>query len=69
MISEKEKFKEWLKRAVDDVKELKKKPRLSRQKKIQSIRENYNVISVLIKVAKREAYMVGTPPLVDTKHK
>lgn len=66
MITEKERMMEWLDRAAQDIGDLKKKPRLSKQKKLQIIRENYNVISVLIKVANKEAYMVGIPPLVNT---
>lgn len=69
MISEKERFKEWLHRAADEVSSLRKRPRLAKEKKIQLIRENYNVISVLKKVANREAYMVGTPPLINTTEK
>lgn len=69
MISEKEKFKEWLNRAAEEIIKLRKRPRLAKEKKIQLIRENYNVISVLKKVASREAYMVGTPPLVNTTEK
>lgn len=66
MITEKERIMEWLNRAADEISNLRKKPRLSKQKKLQIIRENYGIISVLIKVAKKEAYMVGVPPLVNT---
>jgi hydroxyethylthiazole kinase-like sugar kinase family protein len=65
MITEKERFKEWLSRAADEVNSLRRKPRLSKEKKLEIIRGNYSVINVLVKVANREAYMLGIPP-VDT---
>lgn len=67
MITEKERFKEWLSRAAKEVNELRRKPRLAKEKKLAIIRSNYNVISVLIKVAKKEAFMVGIPPLENTE--
>lgn len=65
MITDKDRFKEWLKRKADEIHELRKKPRLSKEKKLQMIRSNYDVITVLTKVANREAFMVGIPPLKD----
>lgn len=63
MITEKERFKEWLSRVADDVYALRRKPRLSRDKKLEAIRSTYAVLSVLVKVANREAYMLGIPPI------
>jgi hypothetical protein len=63
MVTEKERMKEWLARAAQEVHDLRRKPRLSKEKKLAAIRSNYNVISVLIKVANREAFMIGVPPI------
>lgn len=63
MITEKDRLKEWLKRVSEEVYSLRRKPRLSSEKKLNAIRSNYNVISVLIKVAEGKAYMLGIPPL------
>lgn len=65
MITEKQRLMEWLDRAANEVNSLRKKPRLANNKKLDIIRSNYGVISVLIKVARREAYMIGIPPLDD----
>lgn len=67
MITEKERFKEWLSRAADEVNKLRKKPRLSKHKKLEIIRGNYSVINVLVKVANREAFMLGIPPANNTQ--
>ena len=63
MVTEKQRLEEWLKRVADDVYALRRKPRLSKEKKLEAIRSTYAVLSVLLKVANREAYMLGIPPI------
>ena len=63
MVTNKDRFQEWLKRAADNIYELRRKPRLSNEKKLEVIRGNYDVISVLTKVAKGDAFMLGIPPI------
>ena len=62
MISEKERMKEWLVRAAAEVNALRRRPRLATEKRLEIIRQNYDVINVLTKVAKGEAFMIGIPP-------
>jgi hypothetical protein len=67
MISERERFAEWLRRAAIDIRYLQISQHLSREEKLRAIRANYGVISVLIKVAEGKAYMIGIPPITDVK--
>lgn len=67
MICERERFAEWLRRAALDMAALQSNQLLSKEQKLQAIRLNYGVISVLIKVAEGKAYMIGIPPITDSK--
>lgn len=67
MISERERFAEWLRRTALDITILQSNPLLSKEQKLRAIRLNYGVISVLIKVAEGKAYMIGIPPITDGK--
>ena len=62
MISERDKLVEWLSRVANDVGSLDQQTR-SREQLIAEIRKNYEIISVLIKVASGNATIVGTPPV------
>jgi len=57
-----ERMKEWLTRVADDVSELRKKPRMGKAKKLAAIRQSYDVLSVMIKVAQGTVYMKGISP-------
>lgn len=63
LVTNKDRFQEWLRRAADNIYELRRKPRLSDAKKLEVIRGNYDVIAVLTKVAKGDAFMLGIPPI------
>lgn len=63
MITDKERMIEWLSRSADQIYELRRKPRLSKDKALDAIRQNYSVIDVLTQVASGEAYMMGIPPI------
>lgn len=65
-MTEKDRLKEWLTRAAEEVNTLRRKPRLGNDKKLAAIRDSYSIISVLIKVAEGRAYMIGITPIVDT---
>lgn len=67
MISERERFKEWLCRATEDISRLQLNTQLSKEQKLYAIRLNYGIISVLIKVAQGKAYMIGIPPINTSK--
>jgi hypothetical protein len=41
---------------------MRKKPRLSKAKKLQAIRQSYDVLHVLVKVAKGQARIDGIEP-------
>jgi hypothetical protein len=62
MVSNKDRMIEWLNRTADEVYALRRKPNLSKDKALYAIRGNYNVISVLIKVAQGDAFMLGIKP-------
>jgi len=62
MTTNKERMKEWLIRAADDINALRRKPRLAPDKKLQFIRQSYNVINVLTLVADGKATMMGIAP-------
>ena len=63
MVSDKERMAEWLKRAADEIHALRRKPRLSTDNCLEVIRQNYDVINVLTKVAQGKAYMKGIAPV------
>lgn len=65
MVTEKERMIEWLKRSKNQVYNLRRKPRLSKDKALLAIRENYSIIGVLIQVAEGKAYMQGIAPIND----
>lgn len=60
--SNKDRMIEWLNRTANEVYSLRRKPNLGKEKALYAIRGNYSVISVLIKVAQGEAYMLGAKP-------
>ena len=62
MVSNKDRMIEWLNRTADEVYALRRKPNLSKDKSLYAKRFNYNVISVLIKVAQGDAFMLGIKP-------
>ena len=62
MVSNKDRMIEWLNRTADEVYALRRKPNLSKDKALYAIRGTYNVISVLIKVAQGDAFMLGIKP-------
>jgi hypothetical protein len=65
MVTDKERMVEWLTRSSMQINLLRKKPRLSTEKRLEIIRENYNVINVLTMVVNGEAYMLGINPPID----
>lgn len=65
MVTEQDRILEWLNRSANQIKELRKKPRLAREKHLAMIRENYQIINVLTMVTKGEAYMIGIAPPPD----
>lgn len=67
MVTNKERMIEWLTRSADDINALRRKPRLSYDKKIQFIRQSYSIISVLTMVAEGKATMMGIAPPIDIK--
>lgn len=64
-ITNKDRMIEWLNRSADEVYALRRKPRLSTDKALEAIRGNYDVINVLTKVARGDAYMKGISPPKD----
>ena len=60
MISEKERIKEWLHRVSNEVENI-KLTTASKDDKLKMIQENYEILSVLTKVANGNAFMVGVP--------
>jgi hypothetical protein len=68
MVTEKARLKEWLSRVALGVVELKSST-ISDSNKLKLIQENYGILSVLIRVANGNAYMVGVPPISNTVHK
>ncbi len=63
MVTDNERMVEWLQRSADQIHALRRKPRLSTEKCLESVRENYNVINVLTMVAENKAYMLGISPI------
>lgn len=68
MVTEKERIKEWLARVAANI-EIIKSQETSNLEKLNLIQENYEVLSVLIKVSKGDAFMVGVPPISQVSHK
>jgi len=66
MVTDKDRIKEWLRRSADDINALRRKSRLASDKKLEFIRQSYNVINVLTMVAEGKATMMGISP-PDTK--
>lgn len=62
MVNDKERMIEWLERSATQINELRRKPRLSREKCLTTIQGNYQIITVLTMVLKGEAYMTGVIP-------
>lgn len=62
MNAETKRVQGWLGRVALDVNTLRKKPRLSREKKLQAIRQSYDILHVLVKVAKGQARIDGAEP-------
>jgi hypothetical protein len=62
MVTDKDRMIEWLTRAADQIYDLRRKPRLSTDKCLTVIRQNYSVLSVLIEVANGKAKMQGISP-------
>lgn len=62
MTNDKERMIEWLNRAANDVKSLRKKSRLAKDKKLNIIRESYGVLYTLTMVAEGKAIMMGIAP-------
>lgn len=65
MVNDKERMIEWLNRSASQINSLRRKPRLSKDKCLPIIRENYQIISVLTMVVNGDAYMTGVMPPVD----
>ena len=61
MISERDRLVEWISRVEQEIKDIKRQPGITKEEKLSKIRNNYSIISVLTKVASKEAYMVGAP--------
>ena len=66
MISERDRLVEWISRVEQEIKDIKRQPGTTKEERLSKIRNNYSIISVLTKVASKEAYMVGAPVI---KHK
>ena len=64
MITEKDRIIEWLNRAAEHVAQLRKKPRLKKQKKLELLRSNYNTINIITKVVSGKGFMLGIPPVL-----
>jgi hypothetical protein len=62
MVTDKDRMIEWLTRTADQIYDLRRKPRLSNDKCLAEIRQNYSVIAVLIDVANGKAKMQGISP-------
>lgn len=62
MVTDKDRIKEWLRRAADDINSLRRKNRLATDKKLNFIRQSYSVIFVLTMVAEGKATMMGISP-------
>lgn len=68
MVTDKERITEWLSRVASELDEINKSSKLSAEK-IQMVRENYDILLVLTKVAAGTAFMVGIPPINYETHK
>lgn len=68
MVTEKERVAEWLTRVQNDIKDL-KMSNASVYTKIKLLRQNYDVLLVLTKVAAGTAFMVGIPPITQKSNK
>jgi hypothetical protein len=66
MITEKTRIQEWLRRVANEVSEI-KTTSMTNDDALKIIKSNYEVLSVLTKVATGNAYMVGVPPIIQ-KH-
>jgi len=65
MVTDKDRMIEWLNRVAGEVYALRRKPRLGTDKCLAAIRQNYDVINVLTKVANGDARMQGIAPPTD----
>jgi len=66
MMNEAQKIQEWLYRVADDIQELRSSyanGEVTHEQLLEMIQQNYEVLSVMVKVAKGKAYIRGiTPP-------
>ena len=67
MISERDRLVEWISRVEREICDIKQNPGSTKEEKLKRIRNNYSIISVLTKVASKEAYMVGAPVIKQNK--
>lgn len=65
MVTNKDRMVEWLTRKADEMHALQQDPEMDTLQALAIIRSNYEVINVLTKVAKGDAYMKGIKPLND----
>ena len=68
MISEKDRIKEWLRRVASEINDV-KATSISKDDKLDIIKNNYEVLSVLTKVATGKAFLVGVPPINQKTNK
>lgn len=67
MVTNKERMIEWLSRSANEINALRRKSRLSKEKKLDFIRQSYSIINVLTMVAEGKATMMGIAPPSDIK--
>ena len=61
-MTENKRMQEWLRRVAVDVGTLKNTSDLDNSAKLERIKDSYQILSVMIKVAQGRAYMAGIQP-------
>jgi|WetSurMetagenome_2_1015567.scaffolds.fasta_scaffold1767453_2 hypothetical protein len=59
---EKHRMTEWLNRSSVQISKLRRKPKPSKEEALALIRENYQIIQVLVMVLEGNAHMIGIAP-------
>jgi hypothetical protein len=61
-MTENKRMEEWLRRVAIDIGTLKNASDLDKGTKLEKIKDSYQILSVMIKVAQGRAYMAGIQP-------
>lgn len=61
-MTENKRIEEWLRRVAVDIGTLKNNSNLTKSDKLDKIKDGYQILSVMIKVAQGRAYMAGVQP-------